>query len=150
MPPLIEDFERRFLLQVTAMDETHREFVNLINRMEATNQREFTGLFERLLKHTQNHFDAEQRIMEESKFPAIGEHRDDHLRVLGELTRFAQRVASGSTMLARSYVCEQLPGWFELHVRTMDSALAAHLKQSDPDLPNISPGRLKMFAPHLS
>ncbi|MEJ2693683.1 MAG: hemerythrin domain-containing protein [Candidatus Thiodiazotropha sp.] len=131
MPPLIDDFEQRFLLHVTAMDETHREFVNLVNRMEATNKSEFASLFERLLKHTQAHFDAEQRMMEDSKFPATGEHRDDHLRVLGELSRFSQRVASGSTMLARAYVCEQLPGWFELHAQTMDSALAAHLKQRE-------------------
>ena len=135
MPPLIEDFEQRFLLHVAAMDETHREFVNLINLMVTTNKPEFAGLFERLLTHTQAHFDAEQRMMEDSKFPAIGEHRDDHLRVLGELSRFAQRVASGSTMLAHSYVCEQLPNWFELHAQTMDSALAAHLTQIDRNLP---------------
>jgi len=30
--------------------------------------------------------------------------------------------------MGRAYVTQQLPGWFDLHAVTMDSALAAHLK----------------------
>jgi hemerythrin-like metal-binding protein len=129
MPLLIDGFKQRFLLDVPQMDATHREFVDLVNRMGMADKEEFARLFEELNKHTRNHFDAEQQMMEDSKFPAIGEHRDEHQRVLGELARFAQRVAAGSTMMSRAYVREQLPQWFELHAQTMDSALAAHLKQ---------------------
>jgi hemerythrin len=48
--------------------------------------------------------------------------------VLGELNRFAQKVTTGSILMGRAYVVEQLPSWFDLHAKTMDSALAAHLK----------------------
>jgi hemerythrin len=67
-------------------------------------------------------------MMEESGFAAISEHISDHQRVLGELTRFGKRIAAGSTAMARAYIREQLPQWFEIHLQTMDSALAAHLK----------------------
>jgi hemerythrin-like metal-binding protein len=130
MADLIENFDQRYLLGQETMDGTHREFVNLVNRLGEASKKEFIKLFAELLTHTKAHFEQENRLMEESGFPAIREHIDEHQRVLGELDRFAQRVASGSAMMGRAYVVQQLPQWFDLHAKTMDSALAAHLKQS--------------------
>ena len=128
MPRLIEDFEQRYLLDQPEMDATHREFVDLVNRLGEADKADFIPLFATLTAHTQAHFAAEDRMMEASGFPAIREHRDEHRRVLGELERFGQRVAAGSVLMGRAYVTQQLPGWFDLHAVTMDSALAAHLK----------------------
>lgn len=128
MPPLIDAFEQRLLLGMAQMDATHREFVELVNRMDESDKTAFMSLFESLIEHTRQHFDAEQKWMEDSRFPAIGEHRDEHNRVLGEMIRFGERVARGSTAMGRAYVRDRLPQWFELHAQTMDSALAAHLK----------------------
>ncbi|MEJ2464633.1 MAG: hemerythrin domain-containing protein [Candidatus Thiodiazotropha sp.] len=131
----IEDFETRLLLDMQQMDDTHREFVDLLNRLDSATKDEFISLFPTLIEHTRAHFDAEQRLMEESRFPATGEHRSDHQRVMGDLTRFGERVAAGSTAMGRAYVREQLPQWFEIHVQTMDSALAVHLKYTRERLP---------------
>jgi hemerythrin len=70
-----------------------------------------------------------EELMERSGFPAIGEHQGEHARVLGEMARLLERVAKGRTQMARVYVVEQVPGWFTLHARTMDSALAGHLRR---------------------
>jgi hemerythrin len=66
-----------------------------------------------------------EAMMAESGFPAAAEHQADHARVLGDLQRLHDRVARDRSTLARAYVREQLPGWFELHAKTMDAALAA-------------------------
>ena len=68
--------------------------------------------------------------MRESGFPAAGEHKDEHARVLGEMDRFAGRPGGARLRLARAYVREQIPAWFALHASTMDSALAAHLSRA--------------------
>lgn len=128
MHKLIEDFERRYLLGLPEMDDTHREFVDLVNRLGEADKASFIPLFDELAKHTEAHFSAEDKLMEDSAFPAIREHRDEHQRVLGELARFGQRVATGSVLMGRAYITQQLPKWFDLHAVTMDSALAAHLK----------------------
>ena len=47
---------------------------------------------------------------------------------MGELNRFAAKVASGSFTIGRAYLREQLPAWFDLHAITMDSALATHMR----------------------
>ncbi len=130
MGTLIDGFEQRYLLGMEEMDENHRTFTMLVNRLGRAGKEEFMALFSELLIHTKEHFSQEDRWMEASGFPAIREHRDEHLRILGELDRFAQRVATGSVFMGRSYVTQQLPHWFDLHIKTMDSALASHLKSS--------------------
>lgn len=130
---LIDDFELRYRLGVEEMDETHRQFVDLVNRLGKADKQAFITLFEVLLQHTQAHFAAETRLMQESRFPAMREHEDDHQRVLGDINRFAARTAAGSTLMARAYLIEQLPDWFNLHALTMDSALAAHVKHAAGD-----------------
>lgn len=124
---LIDDFEERYRLGVDEMDETHREFVALINRLDTADKASFIEQFPLLTEHTQMHFDNENRLMRNTGFPAIDEHTDEHQRILGELRRLGDRVEDGSITMARAYVREQLPQWFNLHAVTMDSALAAHL-----------------------
>jgi len=52
----------------------------------------------------------------------------EHQRVLGEFKQFKTRIDKGMIAFGRSFVRERLPQWFGLHVTTMDSALAAHIK----------------------
>jgi hemerythrin-like metal-binding protein len=118
-----------FRLGHPSMDATHQEFLDQVNRLNACSAEDFADLFLSLLEHTKAHFAAENTWMDQSGFPAASEHQGEHARVLGEMTRFAQRPHPRGIRLARAYVREQLPGWFKLHLITMDSALAAHLLQ---------------------
>jgi len=137
---LIADFERRFVLSVAAMDATHREFVDLVNRLGTCDRDRFVEFFPTLVSHTRAHFAAEEGMMETSGFPAIAEHRSEHARVLGDLEHLGTQLAKGRFQLARAYVSEQLPDWFALHAETMDSALAAHLSGSVRV--SFSPGKM--------
>ncbi len=114
---------------VPQIDAAHVEFVALLNQMPSASNAKFAQLFARLQLHTEQHFNEENALMEQSHFPAMAEHKADHLRVLGELNQFRKRLDKGLVAFARAYVCEKLPGWFTLHIATMDSALLAHLAQ---------------------
>lgn len=115
-------------LGVAEMDHTHQEFVEILEQMQTLNGGEFQQSFIELAEHTERHFGHELELMRESNFPALGEHKADHERILGQLTQFRSRVIQGRVQLAQAFVKEQLPSWFETHLTTMDSALAAHLK----------------------
>lgn len=128
---LIDWKSGRFLLGNPVMDATHIAFATLVNRLAVAGDAEFTVLFAELFDHTGDHFAREDTLMLESGFPAIEEHRAEHRRVLGEMRQLGQRVAQGRAALARSYVMQQLPGWFAVHAATMDSALAAHLAMQE-------------------
>lgn len=137
MSLLIDDFETKYRLGLDALDATHREFADFVNRLGAAKGHDFDLLFRQLVQHTHEHFAQEEAWMQSSAFPAYSEHRADHQRVLGDLNRFSRQVERGLLPMARAYVRE-LPNWFALHTSTMDSALAAHLKTTGqiPPFPN--------------
>ncbi|MGZ4960745.1 MAG: bacteriohemerythrin [Methylomonas sp.] len=110
-----------------AIDSDHQAFVELLNQLNVTSNADFPSLFRALFEHTQQHFDRENLLMQEHGFPAEAEHRGEHQRVLGEFKQFQSRVDKGMLAFGRSFVRERLPQWFQLHVMTMDSALAAHI-----------------------
>lgn len=116
------------LLGVEEMDDDHREFLSLVEILNGASDAEFPALFQKLVDHLRLHFIREGRLMRLGKFPALGEHEGEHHRVLGELLQFNRNVKRGRLSLARAYVRVGLPEWFELHLSTMDSALAAHVK----------------------
>ncbi|MCG8048407.1 MAG: hemerythrin family protein [Candidatus Thiodiazotropha endolucinida] len=128
MTLLIDPDNPRYYLEFDSMDKTHLEFIELVNKLGSADREAFKTLFEQLVAHTNAHFKAENKLMYESGFPAIREHIGEHERILGDLNRMEMRVASGNILLPRAYVKDHLPGWFDLHAQTMDSALAAHLK----------------------
>ncbi len=126
---VIELYDPAFQLNLPEMDETHREFLGLLNLLSEAKGRDFEKLFQSLYEHTKKHFAHEKELMEESGFAAIAEHVDEHQRVLGELNKLNRKVSKGAIGFARAYVKDRLPEWFRLHLATMDVALAAHLKQ---------------------
>ena len=116
------------LLDYEPIDKDHEEFIGLLSQVDAAGNTDFPALFQQLYEHTEHHFDRENQLMTEFAFPAETEHKGEHQRVLGEFKQFKTRVDKGLAAFGRSFVRERLPQWFELHVATMDSALAAHLK----------------------
>jgi hemerythrin len=125
---LLDAEDPKLQLGLAGMDDTHREFIELLNSLNACSGSDFPALFNQLVEHTEAHFEMEKALMLESGFPAREEHVGDHQRILGQLVKFRERVNAGkSSMMARAYVREQLPGWFTTHLITMDSALSAHL-----------------------
>ncbi len=130
-PLPIEGFEQRLLIDNPVIDQIHREFVDLVNRLGKADDEALPGLFETLIQHTRAHFDTEQRLMEASRFPAIGKHWSEHQRVLTEMVEFGRQIASGPPHPDRAYLRERLPQWFEEHVLNMDSVLAIHLRYAE-------------------
>lgn len=117
----------RHSLGLEEMDGNHREFAALVETMNQAGDEEFLFLFQKLVEHTRLHFAEEGRLMRLSKFPALAEHEGEHARVLGDLLQFNRNVQRGRLPLARGYVHSGLKEWFELHLSTMDRALATHL-----------------------
>ena len=120
-----------FSLNLSVMDDTHKEFVELYNKIIIADDHRFPELFETFISHTTNHFNTENTLMEQSNFPAINEHKDEHRRVINELKYFQTKVNELKFSFARFYIKDRIPLWFKLHLATMDSALAAHLKKID-------------------
>ncbi len=127
--------EAQYSLGDAEMDHSHEEFVQLAQQAASAQAAEFVPALQQLLHHTQDHFQKEELRMHSSDHRLLSEHRAEHQRILGDMERFCQRAEAGRSSMARAWVRDNLLEWFSAHVKTMDSALAAHLTDDsqDPD-----------------
>jgi hemerythrin-like metal-binding protein len=115
-----------FTLGVQVMDETHREFVDLLSRVMQASDTELMALWTELVEHTDAHFAREDRWMTDTGFTADNCHSSQHKFVLRVLREGEKRGQAGDLAVVRQ-MADELGVWFPLHANAMDAALALHL-----------------------
>lgn len=109
------------------MDETHQEFVDMINRILATPEDQQLPVYKAFLSHTAEHFAQEERWMLATGFSADNCHAEHHATILETMRVVeAHYLDSDTTIITR--MAEALAEWFPGHANSMDAGLAAHLK----------------------
>lgn len=115
-----------YLLGYQPMDETHREFVEIVDAMLAADDARFAGLLERFAAHAKDHFERERRWTEGSQFPATECHVDEHGAVMTSVDQVREVVAAGNVAEGRR-LARELVKWFPGHADYMDASLAQWL-----------------------
>ncbi len=114
------------------VDDEHRDLIDIINRLHdlllAENAKlTVPAFFDGLLRGVSAHFALEERIMDESGYAELAEHRADHDRLLGEIRElkeaFEQAEEIDSVELAM-----RLEPWFSRHFATHDLQLHRTLR----------------------
>ena len=109
------------------MDETHQEFVDMINQILATPEDQQLPVYKAFLNHTVEHFAQEERWMLATGFSADNCHAEHHATILETMRVVeAHYLDSDTTIITR--MAEALAEWFPGHANSMDAGLAAHLK----------------------
>lgn len=109
------------------MDDTHREFVELLACAEAASDNDLPALWQVLVNHTAEHFGREDARMQAAGFAADNCHSLQHRLVLRVLREAAARAAQGELATVRQMI-RDLALWFPQHAQGMDAALALHLR----------------------
>lgn len=117
-----------FVLGVAEMDATHREFVALLADVEAADDSRALAAWQRLVEHTQQHFDAEDRYMLATRFAAGNCHTTHHRMVL-EVMRHGLSMGQAGDLAPIRQITRELAQWFPQHADSMDAALALHLQR---------------------
>lgn len=111
------------------MNEVHAEEIELINALESLlSDNDVAGIetqLDRIFQHTVDHFQNEQRLMQEVGFPAYMMHKAEHDRVLNEmqLTVMDWRTRKDNTIL-QTYFLQTVPAWLAQHIASMDTVTA--------------------------
>jgi hemerythrin len=111
------------LVGYAPLDRVHQEFVLCIDAVLHASEAGMAAAMTALQAHTREHFQMEERWMEETTFPARGCHADEHGAVLRSVTEVCELVASGDARAVRPLM-KALLEWFPAHADQMDSALA--------------------------
>ncbi len=121
-------WSRELALDQSTMDDTHREFVDLLNRVAASSEDDLLASLDEFVKHTEEHFGQEERWMEEFAFPPLHCHQGEHANVLEVIREVRKRVADGQVQLGAT-LTQALAEWFPQHAGSMDAVLAMYMKQ---------------------
>lgn len=116
-------WEDDFLLGYGPMDDIHREFIGLVQALQAVPDKEVPAVLDRLASHTEQHFAEEAAWMSLEGYPARDCHVAEHDRVMASVREVQQLVAKGDRSVARR-LARALEDWFPGHATHMDSALA--------------------------
>jgi hemerythrin-like metal-binding protein len=121
------------VMNMDKMDQTHREFVDLLAATELAPEDKLIDSFIELIAHTDEHFSGENQWMQDVSFGPGGCHTDEHdmiLKVMREALRRGQE--DGNLKLVRQLTGE-LAIWFDGHAKSMDAVLAMFLKEVEYD-----------------
>ena len=117
------------VMNMDKMDQTHREFVDLLAATELAPEDKLIASFIELIAHTDEHFSGENQWMQDVSFGPGGCHTDEHdmiLKVMREALRRGQE--DGNLQMVRQLTVE-LAVWFDGHAKSMDAVLAMFLKE---------------------
>lgn len=112
-----------FVLGFDPMDYLHEEFVDIAGRLQAAEDAALPVLLDEMARHLEQHFQMEDKWMEETDFPPRGCHMDEHAAVLKSVHEVQAELAAGNVELCRDLV-DHLATWFPGHADHLDSALA--------------------------
>ena len=116
-------WEDRYLLGYAAMDDTHREFVALVDALLTAPDDALPAALEAFAAHAEAHFAQEDGWMVAEDFPARDCHIDEHAKVLASVNEVREMVAGGEREIVRE-LAVALKDWFPSHADYMDSALS--------------------------
>ncbi len=119
------------VLNHEALDDTHREFVELLNAYGTVLDAGGDALpaFRTLLAHTEAHFAMEEDWMARCGFETQNCHASQHamvLNVMREVVRYATELNDREPL---AIVRQELSQWFPAHAEAMDAALVFTMAQ---------------------
>jgi hemerythrin len=113
----------RLSLGMPTVDAGHRELLDELGNLEQATDADFGASYARFVARVERDFREEEELMEQMAFSGLANHREQHARMLGGLHHVARQVMAGDIRSGREVVA-LMPGWFMLHIETMDGALA--------------------------
>ena len=115
------------VLELPAMDDTHREFVDLLAVVDTAGNDTLLAHWRTLVDHTDEHFSREDRWMQDTRFSSTNCHSVQHKVVL-QVMREGIALAEAGHLGAVRQMARELALWFPQHAQSMDAALALHLR----------------------
>lgn len=115
-------------LAIAPIDAEHRAVIAALKDTCTAPTENFAEAFQALSTTIRAHFRNEEALMAQSGHKD-NEHLGEHRRILGEMALLSTRVEKGRTQIARAFVADRLGAWLDIHIQTLDSAFAAHLRR---------------------
>lgn len=116
------------------IDEDHKKLCKMINRlfgaaMFPNEEKILLDVLKGLLEYTLIHFKREEKLMVEHNYPAMGEHKREHEKLILAARAMQMRYQSGDRSKLGEEVEKMLRDWLVHHILNVDKQLALFLRK---------------------
>ena len=131
--PEILPWKQAYSVGVANFDGQHRELVRLINEfheaMALGRSREILmDVLARLIRYAQDHFRAEEAVMQAHAYPGLEVHKAEHRNFLQTVMGFQKSFLAGTAMPTIDLMVF-LRDWFSNHTQGTDQRYVPFLKE---------------------
>ena len=128
-------WDASYCVNVKRCDAEHRKLFGLINALhEAISAGKGKAIIASVVgemeKYTRSHFSTEEALMERAKYPALNDHRAEHLKFVAQVEQFKKDLAAGTDPMA---VQAYLQDWLTQHVKQIDTMYSEFLNSHGID-----------------
>jgi len=130
MPRFI--WEKSYETGIAEIDAQHRKLVGIINELSDAmmNKKGHTivpKVLEELVDYIQLHFTTEEEIMRNTKYPALGEHCQEHLMMTTKVLEFKRNYSKDHEIKVGD-ILTFLCNWLKEHIVVSDMKLREHIQ----------------------
>ncbi len=130
-------WKEKYSMGLRTMDDQHAELLAILNDLHAAMlkgqaQSVAAAVFEKLVRHVQDHFSAEEALLADVGFPGLAEHRAQHQELNGKLEEYIDRFERGDDTMYPEllrFVRESLV----LHMQEEDTKYNLWMKERGAD-----------------
>jgi len=124
---------KKYSVGVKILDEQHAEFVKCLNQLHAAMMKGDAQSVAReiepqMMNLTINHFSTEERLMDETIFPGLAEHRAEHLVLAAKVEEFVARYKQGDQSMYPELL-RFVGNWLHNHTLTVDKQYTKWLNE---------------------
>ena len=124
-------WDSSFETGISEVDAQHLRLVEIINSLVDAigyaDKNTLKGIVEQLKEYAQYHFRTEEKIMAESNYAGLAEHRDEHAMFVDQILLFDLDVILASEGLAWDML-HFLRGWLTNHILVVDKRFSVLLQ----------------------
>lgn len=118
---------------VKEIDDQHRHLIDIANTLidavaDKAQQADVDTIIGKLRAYTVAHFAAEEKLMQEAKYPKLGHHANEHRKLKDDVKQFQRELYRGKTPTAGK-VLGFLKIWLLDHILSFDREFARYLKE---------------------
>lgn len=136
--PLIQ-WTDAFSVGHDAIDRDHRRLADTVNGLHEAmlagqGMGQVRGALDEIVAHAVDHFRREEKLMVETGYPTLAQHKAEHDRLVAEIAQLRQRFDAGESIYSLR-VLQFLSDWLVDHINATDRPLGDYLARRRTDGP---------------
>ncbi len=124
-------WKNEYSVKVQSIDKEHQRIFEMINELHEAmrvgqGSKVAPAILERLLDYTREHFAYEESLMQKAKYPDLGAHRIEHVKLTTAVSKMKQDFDKGNTAISLT-LADFLKDWLKAHIAARDQKYTEYL-----------------------